>query len=233
MTPHVRLLVVDHHPRTRYALERLLDAEPGFAVVAQWVNGSDTVRLADQHRPDVLLLDLDMPGTTSVVILNGLVALRHHVRTLGLCADVQSDTILHVLDVGGHGVIDKGSPKEILFRSIRTVAAGHYWVPPEHVAVLIERLRTQKRVPDARPQPSGIAKHRARFRLTRRELDIVAGVALGESNKEIAERLSVKECTVKHHLSSVFDKVGVFSRLQLAVFAIHHHLVEMSDYVNS
>jgi two-component system, NarL family, nitrate/nitrite response regulator NarL len=59
----------------------------------------------------------------------------------------------------------------------------------------------------------------------------VAGVALGESNKEIAERLSVKECTVKHHLSSVFDKVGVFSRLQLAVFAIHHHLVEIADFL--
>ena len=229
MLPPARLLVVDHDPRIRHQLECLLDAEPGFAIVAQWVNGSDTVRLADQHRPDVLLLDLDLPGTASVTTLQRLTALPHTVRTLGLCARVQSDTILRMLDLGAHGVIDKHSPKEILFTSIRTVADGHYRVAPEHVAGLIEALRTRKPLSDAQAQSHDYSTNPKRFRLTPRELDIVAGVTLGESNKEIAERLSVKECTVKHHLSSVFDKVGVFSRLQLAVFAIHHHLVEIAE----
>ena len=230
MLAPVRLLVVDHHPRTRYQLERVLDAEPGFVVVAQWVNGSDTARLADEHRPDVLLLDLDMPGRASMTTLAQLAALPHPVRTLGLCAQIDNETILRVFDLGGHGVIGKDSSKDILFKSIHTVARGRYWVAPEHVAMLIDRLR-ERALPDAQPSVRDSSKKPGRFRLTPRELDIVAGVALGESNKEIAERLSVKECTVKHHLSSVFDKVGVFSRLQLAVFAIHHHLVEIAEFL--
>jgi two-component system, NarL family, nitrate/nitrite response regulator NarL len=227
----VRLLVVDHHPRARYELERRLDAEPGFEVVAQWLNGSDTVRLVEQHRPDVVLLDLDLPAGQGIEILKRLTALPTPSRVLGLCAQVDDETVLRILDMGGHGVIGRDAPAEILFRSIRTVAQDRYWVPPEHVAVLIDALRTRNTVAQAPVQSLEHSNDPRRFRLTPRELDIVVGVTLGKSNKEIAERLSVKECTVKHHLSSVFDKVGVFSRLQLAVFAIHHHLVEIADFL--
>jgi two-component system, NarL family, nitrate/nitrite response regulator NarL len=226
----VRLLVVEHHPHTRFELERRLDAEPGFELVAQWLNSSDTVRLVEQHRPDVVLLDLDLPDGQGIETLTRLTALAHPSRTLGSCAQVADDTVVRMLDLGGHGVIARHAPDEILFRSIRTVADGQYWVPPEHVAVLIETLRARKTAPPPMPPPENATDPR-RFRLTPRELDIVAGVALGESNKEIAERLAVKECTVKHHLSSVFEKVGVFSRLQLAVFAIHHHLVEIAEFI--
>ena len=227
----VRLLVVDHEPRARYELERRLDAEPGFEVVAQWLNGSDTVRLVEQHRPDVVLLDLDLPDGQGIEALKRIIALPNPSRTLGLCAQVDDGTILRMLYLGGHGVIGRHSPNDILFKSIRTVADGLYWVPPEHVTVLIETLRTRKTLAPSVSPPIEKASDARRFRLTRRELDIVAGVALGESNKEIADRLSVKECTVKHHLSSVFDKVGVFSRLQLAVFAIQHQLVETAEFL--
>ena len=227
----VRLLVVDQQPGARYELERRLDAEPGFEVVAQWLNGSDTVRLVEQHRPDVVLLDLDLPDGQGIEALKRITALPNPSRTLGLCAQVDDGTVLRMLDLGGHGVIGRHSPDDILFKSIRTVAEGLYWVPPEQVTVLIETLRTRKTIAPSVSSPVENGNDARRFRLTRRELDIVAGVALGESNKEIAERLSVKECTVKHHLSSVFDKVGVFSRLQLAVFAIHHHLVEIAEFL--
>jgi two-component system nitrate/nitrite response regulator NarL len=228
----VRLLIVEDHPYARYELERHLDAEPGFEVVAQWLNGSDTVRLVDEHRPDVLLLDVDLPDRHGIETLKRLAALPYHVPTLGLCAQLEDETILRVLDTGGRGVIAKQSPKAVLVQSIRTVADGLYWVPPEHIAVLIDTLRTRKTLPQAPSQSSDYANDARRFRLTPRELDIVAGVALGESNREIAQRLSLAECTVKHHLSSVFDKVGVFSRVQLAVFAIHHHLVEIADFLH-
>ena len=227
----VRLLVVDHRPGPRYQLERRLDAEPGFEVVAQWLNGSDTARLVEQHRPDVVLLDLDLPDGQAIETLKRITALQTPSRILGLCARVDDDVVLRMLDLGGHGVIGRDSSNEILFKSIRTVAEGLYWVPPEHVSVLIDTLRNRRATPQPAPQPVENGLDPRRFRLTPRELDIVAGVALGESNKEIAERLSVKECTVKHHLSSVFDKVGVFSRLQLAVFAIHHHLVEIAEFL--
>jgi two-component system, NarL family, nitrate/nitrite response regulator NarL len=227
----VRLLVVEHHPHVRYELERRLASEPGLEVVAQWLNGSDTVRLVNQHRPDVLLLDLDLPEGQGLETLRRVAALPYDVRTLGLAAQVRDETIVRVLDVGGRGVIGKQSPMDVLCQSIRTVAGGLYWVAPEHVAVLIATLRARKTLPEPSPAPSNHPTDARRFGLTPRELDIVAGVALGESNKEIAQRLSVAECTVKHHLASVFDKVGVFSRLQLAVFAIHHQLVEIAEFL--
>jgi two-component system, NarL family, nitrate/nitrite response regulator NarL len=229
----LRLLVAEHQPRFRDALQRLLDSEPGLAVVAQCVNIADTLRLAEQHRPDVLLLDLDMPDGAGFDTLKRLAALPQRVRTLGLSKRVHAEIVLHALSLGARGVIEKHAPKPILFKSIRTVADGHYYAGPDHLDILIEASRTlieTRRAPlaDVAPQ-SGCTGDPKRFRLTRRELDIVAGITIGESNKEIADRLLLKECTVKHHVASAFDKLGVFSRLQLAVFAIHHQLVNVTE----
>ena len=223
----VRLLVVDYQPQERNLLERRLAREPGFEVVAQWLKHSDVERMVEQHDPDVLLLDLDLPDHRGFKTLQRLAALPR-ARVLATCAHIDDEIVLRVFDLGGYGVVAKQSPHEMLVRSIRTVADRRYWAPPEHVAVLIETLRTRQRA--SQPARGAEAVNDAkRFRLTRRELDIVAGVAVGASNKEIATRLSVAECTVKHHLTSVYTKVGVFSRLQLAVFAIHHHLVQAAD----
>lgn len=220
----VRLLVVDHQPHERNQLELRLRAEPGIELVAQWLNSSNTENMVEQHRPDVLLLDLDLPADHAFDTLNRVAAVAPRTRTLGTCARVTDALIFRVFEIGGHGVIAKRSPHVILVDSIRAVADGRYWVAPEHAPVLIEALHVR-----TASQPTNAGQDPRRFRLTPRELDIVAAVTMGASNKEIAHQLSVAECTVKHHLSSVYTKLGVFSRVQLALFAIHHHLVQVSE----
>jgi two-component system nitrate/nitrite response regulator NarL len=119
-------------------------------------------------------------------------------------------------------VILKESTTALLFKSIRAVIGDEYWVGRDDVGHLVERLRRLTEQCEAEG-------HAKRFKLTRREMEIVTAVAAGESNKGIAQRLSLSEDTVKHHVSHVFDKLGVFSRLELAVFAINHKLVKDLD----
>ena len=116
------------------------------------------------------------------------------------------------------GVVLKDTASDILFRSIRSVMAGQYWLGRESVSNLVETLRTLICSPQA-------PKHVERFGLTQRELEIVSKVCAGYTNKEMARTLSISEDTVKHHLSKIYNKVGMSNRLELALFAIHHDLV--------
>jgi two-component system, NarL family, nitrate/nitrite response regulator NarL len=225
----LRLAVADASP-FRHELKRLLHSEPGLRIVAQCACAADAVRLAEQHRPDVLLLDLSVADGSAWDALRGLSGARQPVPTLGVSSKVENAVILEALNLGARGVIQKNSSKALLVECIRTVARNDYWVAPGQLRVIIDALRASRPLLDA-PVDTQSATVQTRFRLTRRELEVVAGITTGESNKEIAERLAVAECTVKHHLASVFDKVGVFSRLQLALFAIHHHLVNVTEFL--
>jgi DNA-binding NarL/FixJ family response regulator len=133
--------------------------------------------------------------------------------------------LIAALQHGARGVILKESTTALLFKCIRRVIADEYWVGRDAVGHIVERLRRLA-------QQSEAEGHAKQFRLTRREMEIVAAVAAGESNKGIAERLSLREDTVKHHVSNVFDKLGVYSRLELAVFAMNHKLVKNLDLVS-
>ena len=174
----------------------------------------------DLH-PDVLLLDLALPGS-GLGVLQKLALMPEPVRTIALTASIDQDTLVTALQHGARGVLLKESTTALLFKSIRTVIADEYWVGREAVGPIVERLRRLTEQCEAEG-------HAKRFKLTRREMQIVTAVAAGESNKGIAQRLSLSEDTVKHHVSHVFDKLGVFSRLELAVFAINHKLVKDMD----
>jgi two-component system, NarL family, nitrate/nitrite response regulator NarL len=141
------------------------------------------------------------------------------VRVIGLVSGADRETMMAALSSGARGVIGREATTALLFKSIRTAVTDQYWIGRDDVAVIIERMRRLA-------QQHETEQHAKRFRLTRREMDIVTAVAAGESNKGIAQRLSLSEDTVKHHVSHVFDKLGVYSRLELAVFAINHKLVK-------
>jgi DNA-binding NarL/FixJ family response regulator len=219
----IRILLVDRQEMFRDGLKRLLESEPGFAVVGGAGYAQQALQLIDDLDPDVLLLDLALRGTDTLDILRTLAKTPHRVRTIGLTASVDKEVLVAALEYGARGVILKDSSTAMLFESLRKVVKDQVWVGREDVGHIVERLRHL-----SQQQP---AQNANRFKLTPREMDIVAGVAAGESNKDMARRLSLSEDTIKHHVSHAFDKLGVFSRLELAVFAINHKLVRDVDTV--
>lgn len=213
----IRILIADDHPIVRDGLRRLLETEADFRVVGQAADGREALRLASKLTPDILLLDLAMPRVPGLEVLRELSASDSPVRTILLTAAIEKEQIIEALQIGARGVVLKESATELLFKSIRTVMAGQYWVGRSEVGDLVQTLR-------GLIASSGKPKEKS-LGLTRRELEVLSAVVAGLSNKEIARQFSLSEDTVKHHLSHMFDKLGVSNRLELAMFAVNHRLV--------
>jgi len=214
----VKILIADDHPIFRDGLRRLLESERGFKVVGEACDGFEAVDFVRTLKPEILLLDLAMPRR------HGLEALREisnshagPVRVILLTAAAEREQIVEALQLGARGVVLKDCGTEILMKSIRSVLAGEYWVGREPVSNLMLYLR------GLMDSSTKISRQR-RFGLTPRELDIVSAVVAGYANKEIAEYFKISEDTVKHHLSNIFDKTGVSTRLELALFAVNQAL---------
>jgi DNA-binding NarL/FixJ family response regulator len=213
----VRILIADDHALFRDGLRRLLETERDFRVVGGARDGLESPKLAKALRPDILLLDLAMPRAGGLEALRAMAEAPSPVRTILLTGSIETRQIVQAIQLGARGVVLKESAAELLFGSIRAVMAGQYWLGRETVADLVQALRalTPHR---RRRSPPGT------FGLTARELEIVSAVVAGLPNRDIAGKFSLSEQTVKHHLTRIFDKVGVSTRVELAVFAIHHGL---------
>jgi len=213
---NVRIIIADDHPIFRDGLRRLLESERDFEVVAEASDGVEAVILVRKLKPEVLLLDLAMPRRHGLEALREMSSSSMPVRVILLTAAAEKSQIVEALQLGARGVVMKDSATQILLRSIRAVMNGEYWVGRESVSDLVQYLRSlmESSVPRARPA----------YGLTPRELQIVSAVVAGYANKEIAEHFKISEDTVKHHLSNIFDKVGVSTRLELALFAVNQSL---------
>ena len=215
----IRIVIADDHPIFRDGVNRLLQSEPGFRVVGEAGDGADAVRICTRLRPDVLLLDVAMPGTGGLQALKQLSQEAPSVRTLVLTAGLDSLAVSTALELGARGVLLKGSATTLLFESIRSITKEEYWLGCNAAGQMVD---TRRDGPGADLRAAATNK----YKLTPRELEVVSRVASGESNKQIGEALNMRENTVKQHLTSIFDKTGVFSRLELAVFAMNHGLIE-------
>src|SRR5437868_9802054 len=215
----IRIVIADDHPIFRDGLRRLLEAEPDLKVIGEAQDGTEAVKLARQLKPDILLLDLAMPR------MPGLEALRemssgsnsNAVRVILLTAAAEKKQIVEALQLGARGVVMKDSATQLLLKAIHTVMAGEYWVGREAVSNLMGYLQTKMK-------STAEEDKRKKFGLTPREIEIVSAVVAGFANKEIAEYFKISEDTVKHHLSNIFDKLGVSTRLELALFAVNQNL---------
>jgi len=214
---HGRILIADGHPIFRDGLKRLLGAEPDFEVIGEAGDPAATLQLVRRFDPDVLLLDLAMTGLERLDVLRALAAVARLPRTIVLAEHIGQEQLISVLRLGVRGVVLREAATSVLYDSIRCVLRDEYALGPLQVSDLVHALAGS-----AGPSDSG----RNPFRLTRRELDVVSAVALGETNKEVARHFSISEETVKRHLSHIFDKLGVFSRLELAIFALNHGLID-------
>jgi DNA-binding NarL/FixJ family response regulator len=214
----IRLILADDHPIFRDGLRRLLEAEPDMTVIGEAKDGAEAVKLARQLKPEIMLLDLAMPKHPGLDALRELsVAGTNSVRVILLTAAAEKSQIVEALQLGARGIVLKDSATQLLLKAIHTVMAGEYWVGRDAVSNLVQYLRNLV-------EASSETTRRKKFGLTPRELEIISAVVAGFANKEIAEYFKISEDTVKHHLSNIFDKLGMSTRLELALFAVNQAL---------
>ena len=211
----IRVLVADDHTIFREGLCKLLEAEEDIMVIGEARTGVECLALVEKLKPDVVVLDLKMPEKDGLSVLNDLGGKDASTRTIVLTASEDERDFVEVVRRGARGVVLKQAASELLLEGIRKVHRGEMWID-QRVAAEVMRAMTR---------PAG-AEQQARPLLTEREQDIVRLVTQGFRNKEIADKLSIGEQTVKNHLHNIFDKLGVSDRLELALYALHHRLVE-------
>jgi len=211
------ILIADDHPIFRDGLRKLIETQQGMCVTGETPVGGEVVRLARALKPQIILLELGLPRRSGFEVLTELASQSLPVRTLVMAEAIDQGTILETLYLGAYGIVLKSSPREVLLRSICSVIEGQYWLDSTSVPVVIEALRKGS------PSPKEVAAGKD-FGLTPQELKIVGTVANGSSNKEVSQEFNISERTVKHHLTNVFNKLGLSSRLELAVFALEHGL---------
>ena len=213
----ITILIADDHPIFRDGLKQLLSLEKDFAVVADIGDGDEVLPAVERYRPDVLLLDLKLPGTHGLTVLQKLqLANNTATKVIVLTASEDKNEFVQAMKLGTSGIVLKQSPTDLLFKSIRKVHAGEIWLDSDTTAAVMQQFATGEEHSPAADNGRG----RQRSPLSTREREIVALVAQGFKNKEMAEKMFISEQTVKNHLHNIFDKLGVFDRLELALYAI-------------
>lgn len=216
----IEIVISDDHALFREGLRKLLEAQPGMRIVGEAVDGEETVRVVNQLKPHVLLLDLALPKLSGLEVLLELSKLGLQTRSIMLTAAIERDQVVEALELGVRGIVLKHSALELLLKSIRCVNDGQYWVDQGSVSDLIQALR------QIRPSQSA-SRGRSDFGVTSREREVIELIVAGYTNKDLARKLNISEHTVKHHLSNIFDKLGVSNRLELVLYAIDHRLINV------
>lgn len=214
----VRVLVADDHSVVRMGVKAMLTAEAGFEVVGEAEDGDDAITQTLELDPDILLLDLAMPRLPGLEAMRAIMGRSPRVKIILLTSTISTQQVIEALQIGARGIVEKGSVVGELIKAVRTVLAGDYWIGGQRVANLLQALRELMAKAAAVPE-------RKTYGLTPRELEVVNSIVEGCSNKDIAKEFTISEETVKRHLSNIFDKTGVSTRLELALFAIAHKLV--------
>lgn len=214
----IRIVVADDHPVVRMGVRNMLSNEPGFDVVAEANDGDDAITQTLEHEPDILLLDLAMPRLPGLEAMRAIMGRSPRVKIILLTSTISTQQVIEALQIGARGIVLKDAVVGDLSRALRAVISGDYWIGGERVVNLLHALRELTAKAAASPE-------RKTYGLTPRELEVVNSIVEGCSNKDIAKEFTISEETVKRHLSNIFDKTGVSTRLELALFAIAHKLV--------
>ena len=208
----IRILVADDHPMLREGLVAVLSTQPDFDIIGEAADGAEVLRLADALRPEVILLDLEMPDVDGVAALEGLRDAGSEARAIVFTAYDTDERILRSLRAGARGYLLKGASRQEIFDAVRTVHAGGSLLEPGVTSRLLDHMREG----GEQTEP-----------LTPRELEVLALISEGLHNSEIADRLFVTERTVKFHVSSILAKLGADNRTEAVALAARRGLIRM------
>jgi DNA-binding NarL/FixJ family response regulator len=212
----IRVAVVDDHPVVREGLVLILQTQPDFEIVGEGATGPDAIALVERLAPDVLMLDLELPGIDGVGVLRHLATQRATTRVIAFTVFDTDDRIIGAVEAGAAGYLLKGAPSAELFEAIRVVHAGGSLLQPLVASTVLRHVARQGR-PAA---PTAVA-------LTAREREVLTLLARGRSNKEIAAALAVTERTVKFHVASLFAKLGAGNRTEAVTIGVRGGLVSL------
>ncbi|MDQ2835520.1 MAG: response regulator transcription factor [Acidobacteriota bacterium] len=218
----IRIVVADDHPVVRFGVKNMLESEHGFEVVGEAEDGDTAITQTLELEPDILLLDLQMPRLPGLEALRAIMNKSPRVKIIMLTSTISTQQIIEALQIGARGIVLKDTAVGDLSRSMRAVLSGDYWIGGERVANLVRALNDLMKQAAAVPE-------RKTYGLTPREIEVVTCIVEGCSNKDVAKQFTISEETVKRHLSNIFDKTGVSTRLELALFAIAHKLVMLES----
>ena len=215
----IRILIADDHEVVRIGLAALLDGQAGLSVVAQAASGEEAVRLARLHRPDVAVLDIRMPNGSGVDVCRTLTAELEGTAVVMLTSHADAEALFDAIDAGASGYVLKRVGSGELVNAVRTVAEGGSLLDPAVTRTVLERLRNASRLEEAG----------AFADLTEQERRVLAHVADGASNREIAGRMGLAEKTVRNYVSNILAKLELESRAQAAGYAIRNRLPELES----
>src|SRR5262245_21883205 len=217
----IHVLLIEDHAVVRAGLRLLLESRPGLVVVGEAANHADALALATREQPDVILLDLALGAENGLDLLPRLLTAAGRARVLILTGVVDVEDHRQAIRRGAMGLVLKEQAPEVLLKAIEKVHAGEVWVDRTMLARVLGEMVSGAAKP-ANVEATQIAT------LTEREREVIALVGEGLKNKQIGDRLSITETTVRHHLTSIFTKLGVESRLEMVIFAHRHGLTKWS-----
>jgi DNA-binding NarL/FixJ family response regulator len=212
MADKIRIVIADDHAVLRESMTALLASQPDLEVVGKASNGTEALQLVQERQPDVLVLDLFMPGSDGFEVLRTLDRAGTRVAAVVLTASESHADYVQVVRLGARGLVQKSEGPERLFSAIRIVAGGELAFSEEIAQQVLSSMAGQAR--QEKEEPSNLK------RLSDRERQIAALIARGLKNKDIGRELGISENTVKRHLQSIFNKTGARDRLELAVMAL-------------
>jgi two-component system nitrate/nitrite response regulator NarL len=221
-TNHIRILLVDDHELVRMGLRIALERHPHLVVVGEAGDRAAALAIAARERPDIILLDLDLGGASSLDFLPELFAAAKGGRVIVVTGVRTPEEHYRAVQLGAMGLVRKEQGADVLVNAIEKVHAGEVWLEPAMVARALAEISGQRSAEKqpVDPEATKIA------RLTPREREVIELIGEGLYNKDIAERLSISAATVSHHLTSIFDKLGVPNRFDLVIYAYRHGLAE-------
>lgn len=217
MSLSIRVLIVDDHAVVRAGLRMLIESQPGLTVVGEAGNGAEALAAA-REQPDIILLDLALGEDNALDFLPKLLATAPRARVLILTGMHDPELHRRAARLGAVGLVFKEQAPETLLKAIEKVHAGEVWLERTMTASLLSEMAYAGETRQAYPEAPRIAA------LTGQERKVIALLGEGLKNREIAERLFIREVTVRHHLTAIFDKLGVTDRLELLVYAYRHGL---------